>query len=108
MGWAGGMGWAGERKGAGGKTGAENHENGRFRCFLKGFWPFEASRGILGPVATFSESFRPYGGRTALFRPDLMFSGPGFSCSGSPKQALKLPARPSTPETCLMRLHEVS
>ena len=37
-----------------------------------------------------------------------MFSGPGCSCSGSPKQALKLPARPSTPETCFMRLHEAS
>ena len=75
---------------------AENYENERFRRFLKGFWPFKASRGILGPVATFSKSFNPYGGRTALFRPDLMFSGPGISCSGSPNQSQKPPEAPGS------------
>ena len=86
----------------------KNPEMAVFGFFFNCFWQFKASRSILGPVATFSKSFSPYGGRTVLFRPDLMFCGPGFSCSGSPKQALKLPARPSTPETCLMRLHEAS
>ena len=57
-----------------------------------------ASRGIQGPLVPRTLSIRPYGGRTALFRPDLMFSGPGFSCSGNPKQAWKLPESPSTLE----------
>ena len=52
-------------------------------------------------MARGTQSIRPYGGRTAPFRPDLMFSGPGFSCSGSPKQALKLPAAQNRPKTGL-------
>ena len=75
---------------------AENHENCSFSRFSKGFWTFKASRGILGPVAPRTQSISSYGGRTAPFRPDLMFSGPGFSCSGSPKQAWKPPEAPGS------------
>ena len=36
-----------------------------------------------------SKSINAYGARTPLFRPDLMFPGPGTSCSGNPNQAWK-------------------
>ena len=41
-------------------------------------------------------SITPNRARTALFRPDLMFSGPFFNCSGSPNQAWKPPEAPGS------------
>ena len=40
-------------------------------------------------MALRTASISPYGGSTTSFRPDLMFSGSGISCSGSPSQSWK-------------------
>ena len=70
----------GEREGP--PQGPERHEN---LCLWRFLGPLELPQGPRGmpeAVAVDPESISPRGGMATPFSPDLMFSGPGFGCSG--------------------------